>query len=121
MADTLNNLSAIAQIQGNLTDAARHYHDCLTIYLELGDRIGVTTSLHNLGEVAEKSRNFARAVALLLTAHQIFKELKSPYAQASTEALDRIRGEVSAEGFEPFLRAAEKLTEAEVVALARQG
>jgi len=64
MAANLNNLGAIAQEQGNLTDAARYYQNALTIQQENGDGAGICEALNNLGAVYADEGRWAEADSL---------------------------------------------------------
>jgi tetratricopeptide (TPR) repeat protein len=51
IASNLNNLGAVAQEQGNLSDAEKFYQNALTIQQETGNGAGICEALNNLGTV----------------------------------------------------------------------
>lgn len=51
IAANLNNLGAIAQVEGDLDGARRYYQEALTIQKDLGEPEGICEALNNLGTV----------------------------------------------------------------------
>jgi tetratricopeptide (TPR) repeat protein len=64
IAANLNNLGAIAQEQGNLTEAEGFYREALSIQREIGDPAGVGEALNNMGTVYAGQGRWVEAEAL---------------------------------------------------------
>lgn len=68
IAANLNNLGAIAQEQGNPTEAAKFYQEALTIQRQIGNPAGLCEALNNLGTVYVGLGRWSEAQDLYLEA-----------------------------------------------------
>jgi predicted ATPase len=74
-AEALHQTANIAERQGDVERAAELYDTSLAIRLEIGDRLGVASTLHNLGINATDRGDYGRARALHLESLELFRQL----------------------------------------------
>lgn len=78
IASNLNNLGAIAQAQGKLSEAEKYYRDALIIQQETGDGTGICEALNNLGTVLAGQGRWAEADNLYRQALEYARSLRPP-------------------------------------------
>jgi uncharacterized protein HemY len=74
----------MAQVQRQWVQAAQHYREALSIFVEFNDRHAQASTYHQLGVVAEGQRQWAQREQHYHEALKIKIEFNDRYAQAST-------------------------------------
>ena len=77
-------LGLVAEHQRQWAEAARHYREALSIYVEFNDRHSQASTFHQLGMVAEEQRQWAEAAGHYREALGSKVEYNDRYSQAST-------------------------------------
>jgi lipopolysaccharide biosynthesis regulator YciM len=93
IAITLHELGRLAQKRGEIDEARRLYNDSLEIKKKLGNQNGIALTLGQLGRLAEDEGDLAAAIRLYREALIIFEKLKSPYAEVTRKALERVESQ----------------------------
>jgi putative nucleotidyltransferase with HDIG domain len=68
------NLGALANLQGRLEDAARHYQQALAVFRTVGDRRGCGRILHNLGMLSADRSHWDQADTYFEQSYQVATE-----------------------------------------------
>ena len=106
VANTLHQLGNLHYDQGEYEQARKLYEQSLAIMQEIGDRSGMASSLGQLGLLNEAVGKLAEAVAVLVPAFILFKQLASPNIEIARAALARLREKMGEETFNTAVQAA---------------
>ncbi|MBN8694826.1 MAG: tetratricopeptide repeat protein [Bacteroidetes bacterium] len=89
-ANAYNNLGTIYQLEGNYMKALYYHNKSLEIRMNVGDSIGISMSLGNMGFTNLELRNYEGAYNNLIRAYGISKRLNDPEGVKETsEGLSR--------------------------------
>ena len=75
VARGLSNLANVVKLQGDFSYAGSLYHECLAIFLKLGDQAGYAWALNHQGDVAREQGDSAAARALYEQSLATFRQL----------------------------------------------
>lgn len=83
--NTLNNVGVIYEAQGQTSGALQKYFDALKIYEEIDDKLGVATSLNNIGNIYKGYKNGdTKAIEYYLKALAIREQIDDKYGVSTS-------------------------------------
>jgi len=110
LAETLNNLGALAYRQGDWSRAWDCYVEALGHEQALRNPFGIARLLYNLAEVAQERGETERTLRLAASSERLMEIVKSPYARDAAELLTNAAVTGGAEEqAEPLRRTARRL------------
>jgi len=92
VAETLNCIGVLAQLQGDPDTAWDCYAESLRLQGEVRNSFLAACAFNNLGEIAEIRGEWKPACSLFAAAEKLFEEIKSPFAAKVWETLSRVAG-----------------------------
>jgi tetratricopeptide (TPR) repeat protein len=100
---TLKNLGTVHEKLGNKQLAKQYYQEALNISQEIEDHEGQGKTLRNLGKLYLDQQRYDVALASLLLAQNILKEVQSSYCDESQRGIDTLREVVGQEKYTALL------------------
>lgn len=100
---TLKNLGTVYESLGQKQRAMDYYKEALSINREVEDYEGQGKTLRNMGTLYLKQQRYDVALASLLLAANILKEVQSSYCDESQRGIDTLREAIGEEQFSTLL------------------
>jgi tetratricopeptide (TPR) repeat protein len=80
----LRQLGMVAQEEGNLKEALKHYSDSLDLFARLGNKKGIASVKCNLGSIYRERGNYEKARQVCQESLVMARELQTHYGEALT-------------------------------------